>query len=624
MKTFLLPLLLLAGTLQGFSQASELTLANDCFDKKNYQCAIDHYLLALDKKTFKEGQQYLLEYRIASGYYVLDLYPQAIDYYKKTLLSKPDLIAAYSGLGNTYYALKQFSTAVDYYNAGYEKTTDPQDKEDLCWWLGNSYLSLKQQKMVIVQFMKLQSREGKYITTDRFIADACYKLKKFDSALIYYQKYMGNLAPANPLVKEIMNNEGKCYRELGKLAEAMEQQDAALAIDPGYSEALWEKGILLVNKKEYPAAIEQYKKAFDSLPADSTDHYALAGNIATCYQNAGNYTDAVNWQQKRKNYSANKYVEYVRIAALQYAKLKLPKEAEKTAIAAINAYTSEPAALQTKASVDFASMNAIAGIVALERKDTSGAEKFFAAALQNGKANYAASARMGDIAWIRKNQEDIKKYYTYISRTEFDTLLCSKKDIATVYGRAAYVDAYFRQFEPRLYKYSVEKALEYDSLQREAVLLWPIITLDKSTYASAAQRKACINILDKAAKAYATDNEYLSNLYNLRAVMTGADDTLATRKALEDAVRIYPQNIEPWDNLLKYYSSYDNAKGLVMVETLIGILKNKKDNVTTAAAYVYKGDFHWRVNNKDEAKKAWQEALVWDPNNATAKERVKM
>jgi len=39
---------------------------------------------------------------------------------------------------------------------------------------------------------------------------------------------------------------------------------------------------------------------------------------------------------------------------------------------------------------------------------------------------------------------------------------------------------------------------------------------------------------------------------------------------------------------------------------------------------VYKGDFLWRIEKKDDAKKAWQEALVWDANNATAKERVKM
>ena len=131
-------------------------------------------------------------------------------------------------------------------------------------------------------------------------------------------------------------------------------------------------------------------------------------------------------------------------------------------------------------------------------------------------------------------------------------------------------------------------------------------------------------MLDKAIRIYATDKEYLSDLYNSKAVITDPKDTTAIRKALEEAVKIYPENLRPWDNLLKFYGSYDNAKGAVMVDKLIAILKKKKDNVNLADAYVYKGDFLWRTNKKADARKQYAEALIWNPENKNAKERAKL
>lgn len=48
------------------------------------------------------------------------------------------------------------------------------------------------------------------------------------------------------------------------------------------------------------------------------------------------------------------------------------------------------------------------------------------------------------------------------------------------------------------------------------------------------------------------------------------------------------------------------------------------DKTVLHAPYVYKGDFLWRSNKKDDAKKAYQEAMVWDNTNVTAKERIQM
>jgi len=606
-----------------FSQ-SNIEKANTCFDKKDYPCAIDNYLIALEQKSYKEGQQYLVEYRIAKSYFEIDQREKAIGFYKKAVLSKPDLLSAYWGLGDSYYELDQFNSALENYRLGSEKATDPKDKEEFIWWMGNSYLGLKQPKMVIAQFSKIQSRAGFYIKADGYLGDAYFGLKKFDSALVFYKTYLSNLKPTDSTTKVIKTYIGKCYRETGKYAEAMEQQDAALAMDANYTEARWEKGILFANKKEYPSAIEQYKKALAGLPiTDSSQHYTLCGNIAACNQNMGNYAEAVSWQQKRKNYSTNKYIECAKIATLQYAKLKQPKEAEKTCIEAINTYPLEKEALKIKATPDYVKLNNVAGIIALEKKDTAKADQYFQEALRLEKYNYEANAGAGKIAWARKKEDDYKKFYGTMYKSTYDTLLSTPKDIANVYGRAAYVEAYLSKYQPSTYKYNVENALKFDSLQRESLLLWPRVILAE-TYNVDSKKKACIAVLGKAIKAYTGDHELISNLYNCKAVLTDKADTAAIRGALETAVKVCPENMDPWDNLLKFYTSYDNAKGALMADKLIDILKKKKDNSSAAVAYVYKGDFLWRIEKKDDAKKAWQEALVWDANNATAKERVKM
>jgi tetratricopeptide (TPR) repeat protein len=173
------------------------------------------------------------------------------------------------------------------------------------------------------------------------------------------------------------------------------------------------------------------------------------------------------------------------------------------------------------------------------------------------------------------------------------------------------------------YLVSLESALGFDSLQKEALLLWPRVLI-ADNYTLNAKRPKCISVLNRAIKIYASENKLVSNLYNCKAVITESTDTASIRLSLETAVKICPENIDPWDNLLKYYGSYNNAKGAVMADKLIDILKKKKDNVSVAAACIYKGDFLWRLDKKEDAKKAWQEALVWDAANATAKERIKM
>ena len=622
MKKLFLLVVLITGVLQGFSQG-EIIKANDCYAKKDYQCANDNYMIALEKKSFKEGERYLLEYRIAVGYVSLKQYDKAIDYFKKAITSRPDHMDSYWELGDAYFDTGKYQDAVTNYKKAYPMATDNNDKDNLAWWTAIAYNKQKMYASTIAEYKKIQSRDGKYYKTDGGIGDAFYSLGKYDSAIAYYQKGELYYKPGDTTLRLLKFWLGKSFRQVGKNNEAMEQQDAALALDPKYAGAMWEKGIIYANKKEYPAAIELYKKTLPYYVTDSVDSYSLCDNIAVCYQNMNNYAEAVNWQIKRKAFSGNTYGEDLKIASFQYGKLKQPKEAEKTCKDAINRYMLEPAAKQKLLrSNEYVRLNSIAGKIALERKDTVQALKYFDTALSLSKSNYEANAGAAEIAWARKKEDDYKKYFANIYKSTYDTFLSTKKDIANVYARSAHTEAYINKTS--YYSSDLSSALRWDSLQKEAVLLWPLVLTTGTASNLNYNRGACLYNLDQAIKQYAADKSYVSEVYNSKAVMLESKDTTAIRKALLEAIKLYPENIKAWDNLMKYYNSYDAATGTVMAEKLIAILKKQKDNATTAAAYVYKGDFLWRLNKKDDAKKAWQEALVWDGDNATAKERVKM
>lgn len=622
MKKISLYVVLIIVVLPVFAQ-TEITKANECYNKEDYQCAADNYLMALDKKTYKEGDRYLVEYRIGDSYSALLQFDKSNEYLLKSIASKPDYYFSYLTLGDNYYDTKKYQEALVYYQKAFDRTTEKYDKEDVTWWMANCYYNLKNYSSAITEFSKVQSRAGRYYKADAFIGDAYYSAKKFDSAITFYSKAEIIYKAVDSPLKLIKCFKGKSYRELGKYKEAMEELDASIAMDSKYGLPLWEKGIIYALRKEYINAVDWYKKALPFYIAKPSDAYILCGNISACYQNVNNFSEAINWEIKRKEYSTNKYKEFSKIASFQYGKLNQPKEAAKTCIDGINAYMLEPAdKLQTLGSDDYIKLNAIAGKITLERKDTAQAMKYFETALNLSKWNFEANAGAAAIAWSRKNESDYKKYYANIYKSTYDTLLSTKKDIANVYGRTAYTNAYINKNS--YYTSDVETALKFDSLQKEAVLLWPVILKNGSALSLTNSRKACISILNLAIKQYASDKSFISDVLNLKAVMLESTDTLDIRKALEEAVKVNPENIKAWDNLMKYYGSYNNATGLVMVEKLISILKKQKDNASTATAYVYKGDFLWRLDKKADAKNAWKEALIWDATNTTAKERVKL
>lgn len=104
-------------------------------------------------------------------------------------------------------------------------------------------------------------------------ATAFYKLKRYDEAILHYEKAI-ETEPNNPLA---YFNKGNALYSLKRYAEAIQCYDKVIQLDPNYSEAYYQKGIASDDLEKYNAAIELYDKAIQLNPKDSLA-YIQKGN----------------------------------------------------------------------------------------------------------------------------------------------------------------------------------------------------------------------------------------------------------------------------------------------------------------------------------------------------------
>ncbi len=125
----------------------------------------------------------------------------------------PDFVAAYSGLGTTYYSLKKYQLAVDNFKKFLEKTDNEKSKAKIKKFIGLSYTQLGQQA----------KRDGKHKQAINYLNEAV-KNYKYDSAYlalaeIYIElgKYHDALSAADNAInnrKKISKGAGYYYKGL--------------------------------------------------------------------------------------------------------------------------------------------------------------------------------------------------------------------------------------------------------------------------------------------------------------------------------------------------------------------------------------------------------------------------
>jgi tetratricopeptide (TPR) repeat protein len=619
----ILPVLALLLSVVSFSQ-SELVTGDKCYEAKDYSCALTNYLAGYQKGLYPADKKYFLEYRIGYCYAEQNKLAETKTWYLKSVASKPDYGYSWWDFAYILYRQAKYDSAIICYRKAHQYLTSQEDKDNMLYWTAWCYRNKSDYTAAANEFKKIKVHTRHLRLAEYYTADTYLQVSGYDSALIYANKALAFIPPSDSMHWELQLRFARIYKgkkEYGKAHEALNLSAAASPQSPGTVE--WERGIVFANAKEYPQAIAAYRKTMPFY-TDSVNIRTLWGNIVACYRQINDYKELINAINSYLPYVKDKEPYYKEIATAQHDKLKQPKEALKTIDLFHSKLGKELDSNKSGIKPVRAYMLTLQGLIQLAGKDSVKAIKSFSDAVRYEFSAMTANLRLGDIAWNRNNTEDFKKYYTNMYITAGDSVFNTKEDLARAYARKSHVRYFNYGYKPTDIKTDIELALKYDSLQKQAIYLWAVVLKDHYTLST--YRDRCLGLLEKGVKKYGTDKQYVSDLYNAKGVMLDSKkDTAGTRKSFEEGLKIYPDNIALWDNLLKHYVAQNNyLAGIAACDKLIALLKKKKDAKTTAVAFVYKGDFLWRQDKKEDAKKMYAEALIWDSENATAKERAKL
>ncbi len=107
----------------------------------------------------------------------------------KCIELNPDFVAAYSGLGTTYYSLKKYQLAIDNFNKYLEKAESEKSKKKIKKFIGLAYTQLGQaakrdgKHQQAIEYLKKAVENYKYDSAYLALAEIYNDLGKFTEAL---------------------------------------------------------------------------------------------------------------------------------------------------------------------------------------------------------------------------------------------------------------------------------------------------------------------------------------------------------------------------------------------------------------------------------------------------------
>ncbi len=600
-----------------------LVRGNECYEKKDYSCAADVYQQALQQGQYKAEERYLIEYRIGYAYRQMEMPELAKKYYLATVKSNPSYGQGWLAAGSVYYNSKGYDSASILYEKALSLMTTPADKDLLSYYLGESYFNAKRYVKAVEAFKGVQSRTDRYANTDAYIAETQYLDGRYQEGYLNSLKAYNSMPAGHAGYKGNLLVMGRMLKQLRRYDSAVLVLEKALKIDPDYGLAHWELGLVTRLQNKYAESNSWYRKALPSYKSDTANTRILISNMIYNAISLSDIDLEIDLRRQMAAMVLTPIDQYAKIAALEWGGKKQPAAALATVTQGFKAWYALPDTTRHQANTDgMAKLQAIQGLYLLQQKDTAKAMAMFERAIKKKFSQFEANMALGDIAWSRKNNSGIEVHYGRIYVSDADTLLSNSQTQARMHARKAYANYYLQGI--KTVRYDVEQALGKDSLQKEAVSLYANALDGAGTLKTNAGK--CLVVINRGLKAYAADKPYVSELLFKRAIVYDKmADTTACRKDLEEAIKLYAKNYDAWQALMQYYQNQKNeAAGELVADRLIKNLLAQKDNIRLAIAHLYKGDFLWRQGKKEAAKAAYSEALVWDPNNADAKSRIKM
>ena len=256
----------------------------------NYVAAIEIYKELLDKQPNDRIKQNLAAASIAYGYdlYEKQDYGQAILYFEDAINLDKNEASAYFGYAQANEKMGCIETALGSYekavslapsNPDYVKTLKEfkQKNKDIIAKGGvpeeTVPLTIPAAAKSLSDAASVKTTEAQPLSYDELIkkGDEAYKQQKYEDAIDFYTKAV----VFKPEDKVTMLKIANTYKLLGNNAKAISFYDKLLTIDANNTDALFNKGLVLANQKNYDEAINCFNSVIKLSPDYPYAYYSI-------------------------------------------------------------------------------------------------------------------------------------------------------------------------------------------------------------------------------------------------------------------------------------------------------------------------------------------------------------
>lgn len=219
-------------------------------------------------------------------YYVIGDYGESAADYTTVLQLNAKYWGAYESRGRAYAAMGEYEKAIaDYTRETQSITLAYEGLTRIYDITGEKEKAREVRQKLVDYYSPLKGGSGAY----QLLAGAYTDLGEFDKAIAVLNSYMAQpLMPGEKAKEEwgihslFLEQRGRIYEKKGEVKNAMRDFNEAARLDPGNTNALYDRAVIFVKAHDYAPAIAYYRHAIAQHPYWADEPGELARIYATC------------------------------------------------------------------------------------------------------------------------------------------------------------------------------------------------------------------------------------------------------------------------------------------------------------------------------------------------------